>query len=86
MPGPRDVDHVEVVLDDDAVQVRVDEVLPGRRATVPEQPRLDVREPERLAQQRVVEQIDLAAGQIVGGAPVRVDPLKRFRRGWRESP
>jgi hypothetical protein len=36
---------------------------------VPEQPRLDVLEPQRLAQQRVVAQVDLADGEVVGGAP-----------------
>jgi hypothetical protein len=37
-----------------------------------EQPRLDVRGAQRLAQERVVEQIDLADREIVGGPPVRV--------------
>ena len=46
-PGPAvaragDVDHREVARLDRAVQVRVDEVQAGRRAEVPEQPRLDV--------------------------------------------
>jgi hypothetical protein len=42
---------------------------------VPEQARLHVLAVERLAQQRVVEQVDLADGQVVGGAPVRIEPL-----------
>ena len=58
---------------DHAVQVGVDEVQPGRRAPVPEQARLDVLRQQRLAQQRVVEQVDLADRQVVGGAPVGVD-------------
>ena len=44
VPGTRYVDHVEVVFLDDAVQMRVDEILPGRRAPVAEQHPLDVRE------------------------------------------
>ena len=40
--GAGDVDRAQVVLADRAVEVRVDEVQPGRRAPVAEQPRLDV--------------------------------------------
>jgi len=58
--GAGDVDHVEVVLLDDAVEVNVAEVLPRRRAPVAEQPRLDVLQLKRLAQQRIVEQVDLS--------------------------
>ena len=36
---------------------------------------------KRLAQQRIVEQIDLADGQVVGGAPVGVDAGEEIRRG-----
>src|SRR5690349_23250812 len=41
------LDHVEIVLDDGAVQVHVDEVLSGCRAPVAEQARLDVRRLQR---------------------------------------
>ena len=73
MPRPADIDHVQVVLINDAVQVRVDEVQPGRRAPVAEQARLDVLDRKRLRQQRIVEQINLSHRQIVGGAPVGVE-------------
>ncbi len=53
---PGHVDGVQVAGPDGAVQVDVDEVEPRRRAEVPEQARLDVLGPERLAQERVVEQ------------------------------
>ena len=82
--GADHVDHVEVKLFDQAIEVCVDEVEAGRRAPMAEEPRLDVLLLERLAQQRVVEQIDLADGQIVGGAPVGVDErgflLRQFDR------
>jgi hypothetical protein len=55
----RDVNHLDVVLGDHAVQMGVDEVLSRRGAPMSEQPRLDVFEAQRVAQQRVVEQIDL---------------------------
>ena len=80
VPGAGDVDHVEVVLLDDPVQVRVDEVLPGRRAPVAEQHVLHVRERQRPLQQRIVVEIDLADRQIVGGAPVGVHLVEQFRR------
>ena len=84
-----DVDRVEVARADRAVQVRVEEVQPGRRAPVAEQPRLDVLEAQRLAQQRVVEQVDLPDRQVVRGAPVGVEALAarrvRAARRRRES-
>jgi hypothetical protein len=43
------------------------------RTPVAQQPRLDVFDGERLAQQRIVEQVDLAHRQVVGGAPPGVD-------------
>jgi hypothetical protein len=73
VPGPDHVDHVEVVLLDHAVQVRVEEVQARRGAPVPEQARLHVLARERLAQQRVVEQVDLPDGEVVRGAPERVE-------------
>ncbi len=60
MPGAGDIDHVEVVLLDDAVQVHVDEVQPRRRAPVAEQSRLDVLKRQRFLEQRVGIEIDLA--------------------------
>ena len=70
--GPDHIDHVQVAALDHAVEMRVDQVQPRGRAPVAEQPRLDVLERQALAQQRVVEQIDLAYREVVGGAPVCV--------------
>ena len=70
--GPGDVEHRQVVLPDDPIQVDVDEVETRRRAPVAEQPRLDVLARQRLLQQRIVVQIDLADRQIVGRPPVGV--------------
>ena len=71
------VDHVGVALVDQPVQVDVDQAQPGRRAPVAEQPRLDVLRPQRLAQQRIVQQVDLRDGQVVGGVPVALHALQR---------
>jgi len=38
-----------------------------------QQPWLDVVQPQRLREQRVVIEVDLADGQVVGGAPVSID-------------
>ncbi len=53
-----DMDHVEIGLADHAVEMSVDEVETGRRAPMTEQPRLDVLCLQRLAQKRIVEQVD----------------------------
>jgi hypothetical protein len=71
--GAGDVERLEVARADRAVQVRPDQVQPGDGAEVAEQPRLHVVGPERLAQQRVREQVDLPHGEVVGGAPPRVE-------------
>ncbi len=70
--GSGDVDRVEIVLLDRAVQVDVEKVQSRRGAPVAQQPRLDVFVPQRLFQQRIVVQIDLADRQVVGRPPVGV--------------
>ena len=74
--GAVDEDRVQVALLDRPVQVGVDEVQPRDGAEVAEQPRLHVLGRERLAQERVVEQVDLADGEVVRRAPVRVEEPK----------
>ena len=70
--GAGDVDQVEVVLLDEAVEVDPDEGLAGVGAPVAEQPVLDVLRLERLAQQRVRAQVEHADAEVVAGAPVGV--------------
>ena len=70
--GTGDEDHVEVMHFDEAVQVDVDEVQSGRGTPVAEEARFDVFEFERLFEERIVVEIDLADGEVVGGAPVGV--------------
>ena len=76
MPRPDDVDHVEVVALDDPVKVDVEHIQARRRAPVAEQPWFDVLALQRLFQQRVFEQVDLADGQIVGRSPVGIHRLQ----------
>ena len=77
--GTGDVDHVEVMLFDDPVQMRVDEVLSGRRAPVPQQQLFHVLQLQWLPKQRVFAEIDLADGQVIGGPPVGIDLAELFR-------
>ncbi len=74
--GAGDVDHVEVVLVNDAVAMDVDEIEAGGGAEMAEEAGLDVVEGEGLFEEGVVEEIDLADGEVVGGAPVGVDFLE----------
>jgi hypothetical protein len=71
MPGAGDVDHVEIVLLDHPVQVDVDEVQPWGSPPVTEEPRLHMLLGQRLLEQRIVVEIDLADRQVVGRPPVR---------------
>ena len=80
VPRPRDVDDVDLALDDRPVQVGVDEVQTRRGAEVAEQARLDVLGPQRLPQERICEQVDLPDGQVVGGPPVGVQQARLPRR------
>ncbi len=73
MAGTAHEDRLEVPLLDDAVGVRVKEVQARRRTPVAEQAWLDVLEAQRLAQERVGEQVDLPHGQVVRRAPCRVE-------------
>ena len=72
----RYVDHIEITLADDTIEMHIHEIQPGRRSPVAEQTWLDVIERERLAQQRIGEQINLPDREIVRGAPIRVDAMQ----------
>ncbi len=94
VPGAGDEDRIQVALDDQPVGVGVHQVEPGNRAEVAEQPRLDVLGDQRLAQQRVGLEVDLAHREVVGRAPPGIDPVQgvgveragrvaeRVRGGW----
>jgi hypothetical protein len=78
--GAGDVDRVQVAPDDRAVEVCVEKVQTRGRAEVPEEPRFDVLGPQRLPQERVVEQVDLSDREVVRRAPVPVDALELVGR------
>lgn len=61
----------------------VDEVEAGRRSPMSEKAGLDMFRPKRLTQKRIVHEVDLADGQIVGGPPVAVDEFEfALGRRW----
>jgi hypothetical protein len=78
MTGSHHIDHVQIVLDDQAVEMDVDEVEAGGGPPVAEEPRLDVLSLQRLFQQRIVLQVDLADREIVGCAPIGVHQREQF--------
>jgi hypothetical protein len=76
MAGPGDIHDAQIPLPDSAIEVSVDEVETRGRAPVAEQPRLDVFRPQRLTKEWIVEQVDLADREIVGGTPVGIETPK----------
>ena len=79
VPGTGNVNHVEVVLLDDTVQMRIDEILSGSRPPVSEQHVLDICESQRPFQQRIVVQINLTDREVICGAPVRINLVEEVR-------
>jgi hypothetical protein len=73
MAGASEEDRVQVPHTDGPVQVHVDQAETRGGSPVPEQTRLDVRGQKRLAEERIVLEIDLPDGEIVRCAPVGVD-------------
>ena len=78
--GTGDVEHVQVILLDDPVQVYVDEVLARRGAPMPDHQGLDVRQFQRLLQQRIVVEINLADREVVRGTPIGVHLSQQIGR------
>ena len=79
MAGSGDIDDVGLRLADQAIQVDVDEILSGRSAPVSQQARFDVGFRERLAQQRIIQQVDLPDAEIICGVPVALHLVEQFR-------
>ena len=78
--GAGKVEHVQVVLVDDPVQVNIDEILAWRRAPVAHHQRLHMSLRQRNLEKGVVVQIDLPDGQIVGSPPVGVHLVQQVGR------
>ena len=86
--GADDVDHVDVALLDNPIEMHVDEVQSRRRPPMADQARLHVFSRQPLHEERIVVEICLANRQIIRRAPPRVDfaehdGVKRAARGGR---
>ena len=73
MAGAGDEDDVGVAVADDPVEVKVEQVEPWRGAPVSEQSGFDVLGLQRFGQQGIVQQVDLAYGEVIGGPPVGIE-------------
>ncbi len=72
-----DIDHVQIELPDEPVQMDQQEALPRVRAPMAQQAVLDVFGFEGFTQQRIVAQVDHAGREVVAGAPVAVHLAQR---------
>ena len=85
MPRTRKEDDIRVVAPNEPIEMDVDEAQSGRCAPMSEQARLDVGGSQGLSQQRIVLEVDLPNGQVVGRAPDSVESVKLFARDGHEA-
>ncbi len=78
MAGTADVNHVQVIFADKAVEMHPKERLTRIGAPVAQQALLDVLRFERLAQQGIVVEVDHSGAEIIAGAPVGVHLAEFF--------
>ena len=76
MAGAGEIDHIQIVLLDDPVEMGIDEILARTGAPVADDFLLDLFGGERAFQQGVVQKIELAGGKVVGGAPVHIHDMQ----------
>ena len=83
-----DINHVQVVLLDQSIEVDIKEVKAGGGAPMPEQARFDVVELERSFEQRIILQIDLPDREVICSTPVSVHLFQKIgrQRGGRGVP
>jgi hypothetical protein len=76
--GTGSIDHIQVIFFDNSIEMDVDKVLARRGSPVAQKAGLHMREVERLPEQGVVEQVNLAHRQVIGRAPVGIDPAEQL--------
>jgi len=74
-----DEDGIELMLPDQPVHLDVDHVQTRRSPPVPEQARFDMLWLQGLPQQRILLQVDLANGEVIGRIPVAQHPVELVR-------
>ena len=82
VPRPDDIHHVEVLLVDQAVQMRVNKIQTARCAPMAQKPRLDIVDGERALQQRIIFEINLPDGEVVRGTPIGMHAVDLLLRQW----
>ena len=73
MTGTGEIDHIQVIFFNDTVEMRIDEILTGYGAPMPDNFTLDVFRLQRFPQKGIVQQIKLTGCQIVGCPPPGVE-------------
>src|SRR5665213_243480 len=76
--GSDDIDHVQIVVLDQPVEMDIEEIQPRRRAPMTKQTGLDVLKRQRCFEQRVILQIDLPDRKIVRRTPIGVHLLEKI--------
>ncbi len=77
--GAGDIDHIQIIFLDGAVEMGIDKVLPGYGAPVTHNGALDMLGLEGFPEQRIVQKIELARRQVVGGSPPGIHLLQLVR-------
>src|ERR1035438_8942418 len=72
------VDHVQVILSNDTIQVNPGEGLAGVRTPVPEESILEMLGADGVFQQRVVTKVDHPRAKVVASPPVGIDFAEFF--------
>ena len=80
VPWSGDEEHVEIEFVDQPIAMRINEIQAGRGAPMTQQARFDMTELQGFAQQRIIEQINLADGKIIGRAPIGIEVLQFVMR------
>jgi hypothetical protein len=83
MSRTSDVNDICIMLFDEPIQMNVDEILSRGSSPVPEQSWFDLFGLERLSQQGILEEIDLADAEIIRRSPV---PVHLVEHVWRQGP
>src|SRR3989344_4122730 len=65
-----DIENIEVILLNDAVEMYIDEIQTWRSAQMAQQPWFHMFQLQGLFEQRIIVQINLADRQVVGGSPI----------------
>jgi len=77
MTWPGQVNHIEVVFFDEAVEVNIGKAEGGRRSPMPQETRFDLFRSQRIFEERVVFKVDHSC-EVVAGSPISVDLIQFF--------